>query len=235
MYGNPYAPPPSPYGFPPPAPMAWGGAAFRVGPAVSLSKGTVLPAVCVKCGTTHGLDHRRQDFKWSPPWAYAMICFGWLIGLIVVMVTRKTASFSVPICSACNQQWNKGRLFFGLSFLPGLALLLLSFVFAGIDEPDLFAITILLSLVGFLAAPIITVFAYSRPRQLWVSRIDDLTAHVRGMHPQAVDAVCAQTAQQAPAAAGGYGGGYAPAPAYGGYGPRGGGPPPPPGGFGAPY
>ena len=85
-----------------------------------------------------------------------MICFGWLIGLIVVMVTRKTATFSLPICAACNQQWSKGRLYFGLSFLPGLALLLLSFVFAGVDEPDLFAITILLSLMGFLVAPLVT-------------------------------------------------------------------------------
>ncbi len=153
------------------------------------------------------------------------------IGLIVVMVTRKTATFSLPICAACNQQWSKGRLYFGLSFLPGLALLLLSFVFAGVDEPDLFAITILLSLMGFLVAPLVTLFAYSRPRQIWVSRIDDLTAHLRGMHGQAVDALCAQTAPQQPV--GGYGG-YAPAPPYGaGYGPPMGGPPPPPGGFGA--
>lgn len=231
MYGSPYAPPPGPFP-PPPMNVAWSSQAYMSGPALVLTKGATLPDVCMKCGARHGLTHRRHTFAWSPPWVWATAVFGLAIVFILMFAMRKTASYSFPICDACNKKWNQGRLFFGLSFLPGLFVMLLSFVFAGIDEPDLFVLTFMASILGFLVAPLVTKFVYSRPKQLWVSNIDDRVAFVRGVDWQTAQVVCqaAQSAASAPAAPA-----YAPpAQGFGGYGGGGYGGPMPPGGFGGP-
>lgn len=230
MYGSPYAPPPGPFP-PPPMNVAWGSQAYMSGPALVLGKGTTLPDVCVKCGARHGLTHRRHTFAWSPPWVWATAVFGLAIVFILMFAMRKTATYSFPICDGCNKKWSQGRLFFWLSFLPGLFLMLLSFVFAGIDEPDLFAFSIMGSFFGFLIAPVLTKFVYSRPKQLWVTNIDERVAFIRGVDWQAAQAAC-QAMQQANAPAAPA---YAPpAQGYGGYGGGGYGGPMPPGGFGGP-
>jgi hypothetical protein len=145
---------------------------------------------------------RNQKYQWSPPWAYALFALGWLIGLIAVMVTRKTSQHQLPLCIPCTERWKQGRLGFGLSFVPGLLLMIIAGLVASYSS-DATGVLILLSVLGFVFAPIVTHFAFSRPRSVYVERIDDRYSYLRGFDPQAAVAACAQALP--PGAGGGFG------------------------------
>ena len=199
-YANQYAP--SSYGYQQPA---WGAPqapqARMQGSVLVLSKHAQMPQICAKCGVQHGLTARHTKMSWVPGWAYAMVVFGWAIGLIIMAVTRKTAQVTVPVCDSCNKRWSQGNLFFGLSFLPAAFLYLLMIVFAGVDLPDAGAACMLLGTLALLVAPIVVAFAVKRPRAVYPDKIDDHFVYLKGVHTSAAAVACGAPMPEAQAPA----------------------------------
>jgi hypothetical protein len=191
---NPYAPPQAQPGFPQYAQAGfgqgqWPTQAYMDGATLAIPRGFGFPDVCLKCGAAHAATRRNQKYQWSPPWAYALFALGWLFGLIAVMVTRKTSQHMLPLCIPCNDQWKKGRLAFGLSFLPGLLFMLIAGLVAS-QSSDATGVLIIISVLSFIAGPLVAHFAFARPRTVYVQRIDDRYSYLLGFHPQAALAAC---------------------------------------------
>jgi hypothetical protein len=223
-YANPYAAPQAGFGAPPAGfAQAGGGISAHVEGAILVAaNGSSFPAMCLKCGAapTHW---RAQRYSYTPPWAFFVL--GWL----GVLIFTKRSSFQVPLCEPHRAVWKKWSIIAGVSWIPGL-LLLLS---AGALGEDAGPIVVLLGLVLLLGA-LITSLALRARRGVYPSKIDKTHTWLRGVDITVLQAISnpglqAQAAYAAPAGYGAPPAGYA-APG-GGYGPPQGGYGPPPNGY----
>jgi hypothetical protein len=59
--------------------------------------GDNLPNVCCVCGQAATRD-RSETLTWTPPWVFALVFFGVLPWVFGVMLTRRSAPLTLPVC-----------------------------------------------------------------------------------------------------------------------------------------
>jgi hypothetical protein len=177
MIANPYAAPSAP---------AHGGGvrpyfAAQQGDVLVLSKhAPALPAVCMKCGTTHDMQRRNVKFQWTPMWARMMVVLCTIGGAIAMLVTTKKAQLDIPLCAPCNARW--GQAFAAL--IGGVVALVLSlFSIQALEQYG--AILFFVVLAGFVGL----MLGFVKPRMLQVHKIDDQNVELKGVHPEAARAI----------------------------------------------
>ena len=145
------------------------------GETLVVANGAAFPAICVKCGTTHGLGKRNHKFAYVPTWAR-------FFGPLIQRIFTKTSQFDLPICAPCNAQWKKWNLIVGVSWLPGFL-----FLFLG---PAIFQ-SGAMALVGFLMlfGGLVTALVMRRPHILDVTKIDAESTWIVRLHPSAQTAL----------------------------------------------
>ncbi|HEY6464018.1 MAG TPA: hypothetical protein VIY73_27800 [Polyangiaceae bacterium] len=175
---NPYAPPRHLAGAPFRAAAVVAPPTARVeGKLLVAENGSPLPAMCLKCGR-HPTHWRAHTFRYTPP--MAVFFLGWL----GILIFRKRSTFRVPLCDAHLASWKKWNLCAGLSWLPGLLLVVLGAVVGGearvaLIVVGLYAITILL----------IAAFVVRARRIVTAQKIDDTNSWLAGVHPSVLAAV----------------------------------------------
>ncbi len=191
---NPYAPQ-NPYAAPQapvmPAGYAPGQAAARIeGLLLVVANGAQLPPVCLRCAATHPIEWRDQKFMYVPPWAR-------LLGALIQLLVAKRSRFNLPLCHSCNAQWKKWNLFLGLSWLPGLLLILLGAVCTGAGVDGAAAALYVIGSLVFLGALITAIVIRSR-KMIMATKIDKTYTWLRGVALPAQQAVVAPQQPYAP-------------------------------------
>lgn len=184
---NPYAAPQAPVM---PAGYAPGVSPVRVeGNLLVAANGSGLPAVCLKCGSTHGIGWRDQKFRWVPRWAV-------LFGALIQAMVAKRSRFNVPLCPPCTARWKKWNLLAWLSWLPGVGLLLIGAVLSGVGADGAGGVAMMLGFLVVLAG-LITALALRARAVVYPTRIDKTHTWLRGVHPNALQTMAAAAAQAA--------------------------------------
>lgn len=165
--------------------------AYRIGEDVMVPKMAQFPPVCLKCGASHDLVGRQHAMTWTPTWAKIVAAALVLVATVLVvlpLLLRKQASFNVPLCRTCDRRWASAKKSYALSFLPGLAVILGSFVIiiAANLTPAIGVSLLLLGIVLFVALPTTVHYVKVRPATLWARKMDDQYAQIVGIAPQAV-------------------------------------------------
>jgi hypothetical protein len=150
--------------------------------ALVVPNGAAFPAVCVKCGARHGLGHRSVKFKFVPGWAR-------LFGPLIQLIVRKTSTFELPICPACNGRWRKWNAFVWLSWAPTAILL---GVCAAVAAADSYGAAVAVGTLAVLVFPVLWIIAMvvRRGARVGVRRIDAAHSWLVRVHPEAVRAAC---------------------------------------------
>jgi hypothetical protein len=168
-------------------PQSRHGGGVRAGCRVT--RGTVFPAVCVKCGRADGLAPRRRQFSYVSPTIYIAFtfgCIGMILGAAFYLATRRTMAFTVPTCSACGAAWARASRRSPIFFAAALVATVVASAAWKVDADRLW-----LPIVGLLATVLGTmaVHAKGRKHQLWAKSIDETTATLMGIHPAVVAAL----------------------------------------------
>jgi hypothetical protein len=177
MIANPYAAPT--------APAHAGGVrsyfATMQGEVLVLQKhATALPAVCMKCGTTHDIQRRSAKFQWTPMWARMMVVLCTIGGAIAMLVTTKKAQLDIPLCAPCNAKWGQAIA----ATVVGIVALVLSLFGIG-QLHEVGAVVFFVALAGFIGL----MLGFVKPRMLQVHKIDDQNVELKGVHPEAARAI----------------------------------------------
>jgi hypothetical protein len=177
MIANPYAAPT--------APVHGGGVrsyfATMQGEVLVLQKQSpALPAVCMKCGTTHDIQRRNAKFQWTPMWARMMVVLCTIGGAIAMLLTTKKAQLDIPLCAPCNARWGQAVA----ALIGGIVALVLS-IFAIGQFHEVGGILFGVVLVGFIGLAL----GFVKPRMLQVNKIDDQNVELKGVHPEAARAI----------------------------------------------
>lgn len=154
--------------------------------------GAVLPPVCCKCGTQHGLRGRPTNLVWVNPLAYLGLLGGLFPMMILVVVLQKRAHVTLPICAACDLRWSRGVLYRYLALIAPFVLGLAAFYVAdaiwddvGTDVGVAFATFIVL----IFTLPFAVVKLVTEPRSVTAVKIDDYRAKVKGVSPALLGAL----------------------------------------------
>ncbi len=139
-----------------------GNAWFENGQIILPRFGGELPERCVVCNRSTDFKLRRT-VQWHAPGYYFLICAGWIVYLIVLLIVRKTAVLHLGLCDV-----HQARRKSGLAFLWGGvgAGLLLMLVGSNTRTP---ALTVL-ALVGMLAG---VIAGATRVRLVTIKKIDE--------------------------------------------------------------
>jgi hypothetical protein len=143
----------------------------------------------MKCGgaPTHW---RAQRYQYTPP--AAVFFLGWL----GILIFNKKSSFQVPLCEAHRVEWKKWNLLAGLSWIPGV-LLLIAGGAVGTVSADAAAVLALLGAVVLFVGLIGALILRSR-KIVMPTRIDKTHSWLRGVSPVVLQAVASpQLAPQA--------------------------------------
>jgi hypothetical protein len=141
---------------------------------------TALPAVCMKCGTTHDIQRRKAKFQWTPMWARMMIVLCTIGGAIAMLVTTKKAQLDIPLCAPCNARWGQAVA----AIIGGVVALVLAIVGIG-QLHEAGAVVFFVVLAAFIGL----MLAFVKPRMLQVQKIDDQNVELKGVHPEAARAI----------------------------------------------
>lgn len=171
---------------------------YPMGDQLVLRKGTVLPDVCISTGQPTGGMMKHSTVQWMPPWVGIIIILSPLIGLIVMLIARKTGPVTYALSTEARAKRKKG-------IVIGLSILASTFVLMGVgitaDLPGL----ALLGIVTFITGLLVALIA---GRPFHVAKIDKefiylkvKPAFMNAMHPY-----FAQAQPQMPMAT--YGAGY---------------------------
>lgn len=124
--------------------------------------GAELPDRCVVCNrpTTYKL---KRTFQWHNPAYYFLVCAGWIVYLIVLLIVRKTATVYLGLCEA-----HEARRKNGLYILWGGLVAGLFFVFLGTS-----ARTPLIMLIAVIGMTIAIFVGAMQARVVTVKKIDE--------------------------------------------------------------
>lgn len=88
----------------------------------------VVPAVCSICGTNDDVAIRKIKRTYTPNWVWLFLPLGILPAGIIGLAVQVKHSFSLPICSRCNQKRSLAGV---VSWLSIIACIFLIFVAIG--------------------------------------------------------------------------------------------------------
>lgn len=186
---NPYAPPqqaaPMAYGYG----VVGGYAAWPDGANLAIQKDAPLPSVCVKCGQ-HGSERRNQQFVWTPPWVFIIFVISPVIAAIVALVVQKKGRLQLPLCPTCNARWKQGTLIIVGGVLFFLFAMIGGIIIAANELPEVGVPLVIASLV----APVVAIMIANK-RSLRAAKIDERMILIPKIHPAAVQAILAGSAQ----------------------------------------
>jgi hypothetical protein len=153
------------------------------GQLLVVANGAQLPPICMRCAATQAIEMRDQKFMYVPPWAR-------LFGALIQLLVAKRSRFNLPLCHACNGQWKKWNLIAGLSWLPGLLLVLLGAVCSGAGA-DLEGLGAALLVIGALAllGGLITALVMRGRRMITATKIDKTHTWMKGVALPAQQAI----------------------------------------------
>ena len=130
------------------------------------------------------MRHRR--FSYVSPTIYIAFtfgCVGMILGAVFYFATRRTITFRVPTCSACDLGWARASRRPVIFFAGSLLTTLVASMVWKINVDRLW-----LPLVGIAATVLGTMAVHSsgRKHQLWATEIDEKGATLAGIHPAVV-------------------------------------------------
>lgn len=163
------------------------------GAALVVPNGAPLPDVCLKCGTRHGIERRRQRFVFIPMWAR-------FFGPLLMAIFQKRSEFQLPLCHACHAQWKKWNLIAGVSWLPGFLIVILG-IAVGDDVGGAIAG---LGFLPMLVVPIVMLILRLK-RIVAVSKIDGTHSWLTKIHGGALQVIMNPAGAMAPAMPQAYG------------------------------
>lgn len=176
---NPYAPPRSDVQavVGTPAGQVYGAAeagVWRAGDILVMQKGASLPVRCLLCNQPASVQLPKK-MHWHHPALYILLFLGGpVIYLIVAMVTRKSASMILPLCTPHVEKRKKMTVTASLLATAGLALCLGSCAFS--EQGNAFPIMILL---GFLLMIIGGLVSIGVSNMIIPKKIDDYYVWLR--------------------------------------------------------
>ncbi len=109
--------------------------------------GGELPDRCVVCNkhTTYKLT---RTFQWHAPGYYFLICAGWIVYLIVLLIVRKTATMQIGLCDEHEQRRKNGLMITWIGLAAGVLFMILG---GTGDSPVL----VMIGLVGLIVAAVV--------------------------------------------------------------------------------
>jgi hypothetical protein len=145
------------------------------GQVVAPRFGAELPDRCVVCNrrTQSRID---QTFQWHHPAYYILICGGWIVYLIAMLMVRKTSTMRLPLCEDHLRRRKNGLTLLWASLGVGFFLVVIS---ALGDLPALIGVAVLGMFVGIfvgaLQARVATV-AKMDEQHIWLKAGPDFVA-----------------------------------------------------------
>ncbi|MBN1204745.1 MAG: hypothetical protein JXB05_07455 [Myxococcaceae bacterium] len=128
-----------------------------------------LPRVCVVTGQTEGVEFKPVKFAWYPRWIVALVIINLLIAAIVAAIMTRRVKGHLPFTEEAYKRWRMGRVYFGLSFVVAIALLVGGAIAMDSPFPALGPVAMLLA----VAVPIIAGVLFVRNKGPVVQRIEE--------------------------------------------------------------
>lgn len=154
---NPYAAPQSdtlPPPLPGPQPAAVPAGVWRHEGLLIIQQGVDLPSRCVTCNRS--TVHRwRRTFYWAPP-GLRILVIAPLLYIIVILVVRKSATLSIPLCEEHEEKRRTQTRNSWLVGLGGVALFVVSFFALGDDNGAVFGLLFLIGLIALIAGAVLS-------------------------------------------------------------------------------
>lgn len=170
---NPYAPPADPTQAPQGGPHATAATVgfHRQGDELVVDKNAMLPDVCIVTGQPTGGRTQTDTAQWIPPWTIIVMVFIRLVGLILMMVMRKTGKFTYHWSEEARKKRKQG-VAIGLGIVGLSVLMFIGGVMAG-DARMGEGVVLGLIFGGLIAffVGLITAIVMGRPYQ--VKKIDE--------------------------------------------------------------
>lgn len=163
---NPYAPPSPAADAPAYGQPQGAGQFFRQGDQLVVAKGAILPDVCIVTGEPTGGRTQSDTAQWIPPWTIIVFLLIRLIGIILMLVMRKTGQFTYYWSESARQKRTRG-------VIVGLGLVGASIAaFAGGVALNSDA-SVILVLAGFVLFFVGLILAIVMGRPYTVAKIDE--------------------------------------------------------------
>jgi uncharacterized membrane protein len=137
-----------------------------------MTKQALLPDRCVKCNAPADTKLKRK-LSWHHPAIYILAFIGFLLYVIVALVTRKSATIDIGLCERHAAARKRDLLItwaLGLSFV-------LSWVIAAMLDDGTFM------LIGLALMFATAIYGIVRVRMVAPTRIDDHFVWLNGVHP----------------------------------------------------
>lgn len=157
---NPYAPPTAPTGH------SFGASAptldyYREGQELVVRKESTLPEICIRTGQPTSGRMRTKKLSWVPPWTVIVFVIIRVVGLICMLVARKTANVTFSLSEEAEAKRKQG-LMVGLG-VAGVSLVVMIGGFA--MESDTGAMLGIAGVVGLFVGILLAALLH-RPFQL---------------------------------------------------------------------
>lgn len=134
--------------------------------------GGELPDRCVVCNRPTDYKH-KQTFQWHPPAYYVLVCAGWIVYLIVMLIVRKTATVELGLCDEHRVRRKNGLIIAGVGFIGAFAAMLLA-------SSSRWTGLMVVSVVAMIALPLVGTFM---ARVATVAKIDDTHLWLKAGEP----------------------------------------------------
>jgi hypothetical protein len=178
---NPYAPPQANLSVsgPPPLPTAPTDGVWRSADILVLRKGTELPGRCVACNQATG-ERWQKTFYWVPSGLRLLILLNVVIYAVVMLVVRKKAELSVPLCPVHNEKRKRGITQGWIALLIGLCLLVGSFATLNDESTAKFGLLFVLGLILIITGAVLS----SNAVPIQPKKIDDYYVWLKKASPE---------------------------------------------------
>ncbi|WAC20641.1 hypothetical protein OVA24_04510 [Luteolibacter sp. SL250] len=181
---NPYSAPAAlPDATPPPIPFhLFSPLYFRDGKFLVVRDGAELPDVCLRTHESVGGSgwRKKVPIVWTPPWVIALIVITPLIGLLVMMITRKRARITYSLNGDTRGKILRWR-FIGAALL--MAAIGLFFMAAGSNNDD----TMLSLIIGGFAALLAALVPLAISNPIKVAGYENGWFKIKGCSPAFLD------------------------------------------------
>ena len=159
--------------------------------ALVLSHDPELPAVCMKCGSHDTITREPRMFHWRPLWSRFLIICG--IGLMVMFITRQSASLEIPLCPRCTERWSSARTA-QLAGVLGIVIAFATLMLLSVEHKRIGIAILLATVAGYVALSV----TFVRKRQLRASAIDEDEIGLLGVHQTAIEEILVSARPQPP-------------------------------------
>ncbi|MCE9583464.1 MAG: hypothetical protein K8T20_13340 [Planctomycetes bacterium] len=161
------------------APAAWpsgqgGLEAYWIDKQLVVPRGAFLPrTACSICAGGEGVELVSKKFQYSPPHAS-------LLGVIGMLLMRKTEVLGIPLCRACARRWTTATwgypalIVAGVLFFPILG----GIIGATLGNDEAMAIGVFAGFAVWIAGMIVGRYAWIGKRTLICKHIDEAGVHL---------------------------------------------------------